>query len=100
MYLRSHAQKYIPGVYLHVCKLYTRVNLAHANGTLDVFIPYYTVLACFKSATWLKLITAMQEKTKIFTFFSYEIKTPTPVEVAYIYTIEKTYQDSLICIPS
>ena len=35
MYLRSHAQKYIPGVYLHVCKLYTRVNLAHANWTLD-----------------------------------------------------------------
>ena len=34
MYLRSHAQKYIPGVYLHVCKLYTRVNLAHANWTL------------------------------------------------------------------
>ena len=33
----------------------------------------YTVLACFKSATWLKLITTMQEKTKIFTFFSYEI---------------------------
>ena len=33
----------------------------------------YTALACFKSATWLKLITAMQEKTKIFTFFSYEI---------------------------
>ena len=30
----SHAQKYIPGVYLHVCKLYTRVNLAHANWTL------------------------------------------------------------------
>ena len=34
MYLRSHAQKYIPGVYLHVCKLYTCVNLAHANWTL------------------------------------------------------------------
>ena len=34
MYLRSHAQKYIPGVYLHVCKLYTRVNLAHSNWTL------------------------------------------------------------------
>ena len=33
----------------------------------------YTALACFKSATWLKLITTMQEKTKIFTFFSYEI---------------------------
>ena len=38
MYLRSHAQKYIPGVYLHVCKLYTRVNLVHANWTLHVFI--------------------------------------------------------------
>ena len=36
MYLRSHAQKYIPGVYLHVCKFYTRVNLAHANWTLDI----------------------------------------------------------------
>ena len=34
MYLRSHAQKYMPGVYLHVCKLYTRVNLAHANWTI------------------------------------------------------------------
>ena len=33
----------------------------------------YTALACFKSATWLKLISTMQEKTKIFTFFSYEI---------------------------
>ena len=33
----------------------------------------YTALACFKSATWLKLITTMQEKTKFFTFFSYEI---------------------------
>ena len=33
----------------------------------------YTALICFKSATWLKLITTMQEKTKIFTFFSYEI---------------------------
>ena len=33
----------------------------------------YTVLACFKSATRLKLITTMHEKTKIFTFFSYEI---------------------------
>ena len=33
----------------------------------------YTALACFKSAPWLKLITTMQEKTKIFTFFSYEI---------------------------
>ena len=33
----------------------------------------YTALACFKSATWLKLITTMQEKTKNFTFFSYEI---------------------------
>ena len=33
-YLRPHAQKYIPGVYLHVCKLYTRVNLALANWTL------------------------------------------------------------------
>ena len=42
--------------------------------TLDVFIPFiYTALACFKSATWLKLITTMQEKMKIFTFFSYEI---------------------------
>ena len=38
MYLRSHAQKYIPGVYLHICKLYTRVNLAHANWTLDLQI--------------------------------------------------------------
>ena len=33
----------------------------------------YTALACFKSATWLKLITTMQEKMKNFTFFSYEI---------------------------
>ena len=33
----------------------------------------YTALACFKSATLLKLITTMQEKAKIFTFFSYEI---------------------------
>ena len=33
----------------------------------------YTALACFKSATWLKLISNMQEKTEIFTFFSYEI---------------------------
>ena len=33
----------------------------------------YTVLAFFKSATWLKLITTMQEKPKIFTFFSYEM---------------------------
>ena len=33
----------------------------------------YTALACFKSATWLKLISTMQEKTKIFTFFSYKI---------------------------
>ena len=33
----------------------------------------YTVIACFKSETWLKLITIMQEKSKIFTFFSYEI---------------------------
>ena len=33
----------------------------------------YTAFACFKSATWLKLITTMQEKTKIFTFFSHEI---------------------------
>ena len=33
----------------------------------------YTALACLKSATRLKLITTMQEKTKIFTFFSYEI---------------------------
>ena len=30
----------------------------------------YTALACFKSATRLKLISTMQEKTKI---FSYEI---------------------------
>ena len=42
----------------------------------------YTVLACFKSATWLKLINIMQEKMKNFTFFSYEMETPTPVEVA------------------
>ena len=41
MYLRSHAQKYIPGVYLHVCKLYTCVNLAHANWTIDSKIPPY-----------------------------------------------------------
>ena len=33
----------------------------------------YTAIACFKSATGLKLITTMQEKTKNFTFFSYEI---------------------------
>ena len=33
----------------------------------------YTALACFKSAPWLKLITTMQEKTKNFTFFSFEI---------------------------
>ena len=33
MYLHSHAQKYIPGVYLHVCKLYMCVNLGHANWT-------------------------------------------------------------------
>ena len=33
----------------------------------------FTVIACFKSATWLKLITTMQEKPNIFTFFSYEI---------------------------
>ena len=31
--LRSHALKYIRQVYLHVCKLYTRVNLAHAKWT-------------------------------------------------------------------
>ena len=29
----------------------------------------YTALACSKSATWLKLITTIQEKTKISTFF-------------------------------
>ena len=33
----------------------------------------YTALACFKSATSLKLITTMQEKNENFTFFSYEI---------------------------
>ena len=42
-----------------------------------------TALACLKSATWLKLITTMQENPpKILTFFSYEIWTPTPIEVA------------------
>ena len=53
--------------------------------TFDVFIPFYTALACFKSATRLKLlvITTMQEKkTKLFTLFSYEIYTSTPVEIA------------------
>ena len=33
----------------------------------------YTAIACFKSATWLKLNTTVQEKTTILTFFSYEI---------------------------
>ena len=50
-------------------------------GDLRCVSAIYTALACFKSATWLKLITTMQEKTKTFTFFSCEIKTPTPVEV-------------------
>ena len=35
MYLHSHTQKHIPGVYLHVCKLYMHVNLVHANWTLE-----------------------------------------------------------------
>ena len=29
----------------------------------------YTALACFKSVTWLKLITTMQEKNEKFHFF-------------------------------
>ena len=33
----------------------------------------YTALTSFKSATWLKFITTMQERMKNFTFFSYEI---------------------------
>ena len=45
MFLRSHAQKYIPGVYLHICKLYTCVNLAHANWTLDSPIPDTSTVA-------------------------------------------------------
>ena len=43
------------------------------SKALDAFIQFYTALACFKSARWLKLITTMQEKMKIFTFFSHEI---------------------------
>ena len=50
VYLRSHAQKYIPGVYLHVCKLYTRVNLAHADRILFriVSVPGHSLLFNFR----------------------------------------------------
>ena len=48
---------------------FTVVKHQTFSMTLDVFIPFYTALACFKSATWLKLITTMQEKNENFHFF-------------------------------
>ena len=53
-----------------------KIQCCKATNVFDILRcvnTIYTALACFKSATWLKLITTMQEKTKIFTFFSYEI---------------------------
>ena len=54
-----------------------KIRFCKASNVFDdlrcVYTMIYTALAFFKSATWLKLITTMQEKTKIFTFFSYEI---------------------------
>ena len=52
------------------------IRCCKASNVFDDLRCVYTIttaLACFKSATWLKLITTMQEKTKIFTFFSFEI---------------------------
>ena len=62
-----------------------KIRCYKASNVFDDLTRVYTIYtapACFKSATWLKLITTMLEKTKNFTFFSYEIETPTPVEVA------------------
>ena len=45
------------------------IRCCKASNDLRCVYTIYTALACFKSATWLKLVTTMQEKTKIFTFF-------------------------------
>ena len=42
---------------------------SNVSNDLRCVYTIYTALACFKSATWLELITTMQEKTKLFTFF-------------------------------
>ena len=52
-----------------------KIRRCKASNVFDDFrsvYAIYTALACFKSATCLKLITTTQEKTKLFTFFSYE----------------------------
>ena len=41
----------------------------------------YTALACFKSATWLKVITTMQEKKRKFSLFSVmKFRPPPPLK--------------------
>ena len=64
MYLRSHAQKYIPVVYLHVCKLYTRVNLAHANWTLVYPYEKCVYCQCFTSSRNLLLVAGFKGRLK------------------------------------
>ena len=50
-----------------------RCKASNFFDDLRCFYTIYTALACFKSATWPKLITTMQEKKKFFTFFNFEI---------------------------
>ena len=53
-----------------------KIRCCKASNFFDDFgciYGIYTALACFKNATLVKLITILQDKTKIFTFLSYEI---------------------------
>ena len=63
----------IPVVPLFCLNKICRCKASNVFNDLRCVYTNYTALACFKSATWLKLITTTQEKMKIFTFFSYEI---------------------------
>ena len=69
----SYGINVIQVVPLFCLKKIHRCKASNFFDDLRCVYTIYTVLACFKRATWLKLITTMQEKTKILTFFIYEI---------------------------
>ena len=46
-----------------------RCKASNVFDDLRYVYAFYTALACFKSATWLKLITSMQEKNENFHSF-------------------------------
>ena len=61
-----------------------KIRRCKASNLLDglrCVYAIYTALACFKHATWLKLITTMQEKTMFFSLFSLmKFRPPLPLK--------------------